>query len=68
MEKDPANEALTIQELDEASKLGLTVATCRACKRPTLFALSNQVKVEPVTCGRMPCGREAGEPWSKDRG
>lgn len=61
MTDEDAVRALTIHELAEASALGLTVATCRVCKRPTLFVLSKQVSVEPVTCGRMPCLAEAGE-------
>ena len=52
--EDKAKQALSIQELDAASKLGLEVSTCRICKRPTLW-MKGSLKIEQVLCGRSAC-------------
>ena len=51
---DKAQQALSITELDAASKLGLEVTTCRICKRPTLW-MKGSLKLEWMTCGRSVC-------------
>ena len=53
--EDKAAEALSIQELDAASKLGLSVITCRICSRPSLWMAGSKMPLQPMTCGRWAC-------------
>lgn len=57
---------ITLQEGEQlARRSGLALTSCSACGQPTLWQPSRQVPKPPRTCGRLDCGRKAGEPWAK---
>jgi hypothetical protein len=61
--KDPddAKKALTLEEINAATALGLLATTCEWCQQVSLYG----AKSEPKTCGRLTCGRALKEEWAK---
>ncbi len=42
----------------------MTVGHCAICAES--FQYSKTLRRTPKTCGRLRCGREAGEPWARE--
>jgi hypothetical protein len=58
---DDAKKALTVEEIQKAHRLGLSVVACRWCNQATFYKTASA----PQTCGRLTCGRALKEAWAK---
>ena len=49
-------------------KIALAFAQCPVCKAEHSYAITDRAgkkKEAPRTCGRLACGKKAGEEWAK---
>lgn len=49
-----------------ARQIRARIDSCVICGRPILWVVGHYPR-RPMTCGRMECGKKAGEAWAKYR-